>query len=150
MKRIFFLVSLVLFLLSLGSSILRTGQVYAVDDEGEGGGNGGGGVELQNLETVGIPIGNKLVLKNGSAVQDVFNSTDDMVNLIVKVLFVGAGFVLFFMIVGAGFAMIKGSGDDKNKAKTTMTSALVGFVIMFSAYWIVQIIQLITGINMNF
>lgn len=104
---------------------------------------------LEN-ETVEIPLSDKLILKDGTPVKDVFNSTDDMINLIVKVVFVGAGIVLFFMIVMAGFALIGGDGKDKDKAKTTMTSAAIGFIVMFAAYWIMQIIQLLTGINMGF
>lgn len=105
---------------------------------------------MTQVEEVEISLGEKLILKDGTPVKDVFNSTDDMLNLIVKVLFVGAGLVLFVMIIGAGIAMIQGGGKDAEKAKTTMTSAVLGFIIMFAAYWIMQIIQLLTGINMGF
>lgn len=107
-------------------------------------------VPQTDIENVEVSLSDKITLRDGSQVQEVFNSADDMVNLLVKVVFVGAGMVLFFMIIGAGFAMITGGSDDKGKAKTTMTTALIGFIIMFSAYWIMQIIQLITGIDMNF
>lgn len=99
---------------------------------------------------VEITLSDKLILKDGTPVEEVFNSTDDMINLIVKVIFVGAGFFLFLMIIGAGFSLVQGDSKDKDKAKTTMTSAAVGFMIMFGAFWIMQIIQLITGINMGF
>jgi len=104
-------------------------------------------VEIENVE---IPLSDKLILKDGTPVKEVFNSTDDMVNLIVKVVFVGAGTVLFVMIIMAGFSMIGGDSKDKDKAKTTMTSAAIGFIVMFAAYWIMQIIQLLTGVNMGF
>jgi ABC-type nickel/cobalt efflux system permease component RcnA len=58
--------------------------------------------------------------------------------------------VIFVMIVGAGFAMVQGESSDKEKSKKTLTSALVGLVIMLAAYWIMQILQLITGIYMGF
>jgi len=105
---------------------------------------------LLESENVEVPLGEKFILKDGTPVKEVFNSTDDMINLIVKVVFVGAGIVLFFMIVISGFGMISGGSKDKDKSKTTMTSAAIGFVIMFAAYWIMQIIQLLTGINMGF
>lgn len=104
-------------------------------------------VEIENVE---IPLSDKLILKDGTPVKEVFNSTDDMVNLIVKVVFVGAGTVLFVMIIMAGFSMIGGDSKDKDKAKTTMTAAAIGFIVMFAAYWIMQIIQLLTGVNMGF
>ncbi len=126
---------------------LNVSPIFAADTSD----SGGGGVQSQvDVEAVEIPISDKLVLKDGTPVKEVFNSTDDMINLIVKVIFVAAGFFLFLMIVGAGFAMIAGQGKDKDKAKTTMTSALIGLVIMLAAYWIMQIIQLLTGINMGF
>lgn len=108
------------------------------------------GSSLLEVENVEIPLSDKLILKDGTPVKDVFNSTDDMINLIVKVVFVGAGIVLFIMIVMAGFALIGGDSKDKDKAKTTMTSAAIGFIVMFASYWIMQIIQLLTGINVGF
>lgn len=116
-------------------------KVFAVE-EGAG--------ATTSADFVTVPLSDKMVLKDGSQVRQIFNSTDDMVNLIVKVVFVAAGLVLFFMIVGAGFALIQGDSKDKDKAKSTMTSAAIGFIVMFSAYWIMQIIQIITGINMGF
>lgn len=136
MKQLIFLFSL---LFALTVALIRPNLVLAESV-----------VPQTDIENVEVSLGDKITLKDGSQVQEVFNSADDMVNLLVKVIFVGSGMVLFFMIVGAGFAMITGGSDDKGKAKTTMTTALIGFVIMFSAYWIMQIIQLITGIDMNF
>lgn len=106
--------------------------------------------DTSEAEYVTVPLSDKVILKDGTPVKDVFNSTDDMVNLLVKVVFVAAGLFLFFMIIGAGFSMIQGESKDKDKAKTTMTSAAIGFIIMFAAYWIMQIIQILTGVNMGF
>lgn len=108
------------------------------------------GESLTEIENVEVPLSDKLILKDGTPVKEVFNSTDDMVNLIVKVVFIGAGMVLFFMVIVAGFSMISGNSKDKDKAKTTMTSAAIGFIVMFAAYWIMQIIQLLTGLNVGF
>lgn len=139
MKNKFLLFLLLFSAFVFNFSFIKMPVALAADDAGS-----------TQVEEVEINLGEKLILKDGTPVQDVFNSTDDMLNLIVKVLFVGAGLVLFVMIVGAGFAMIQGGGKDAEKAKTTMTSAVLGFIIMFAAYWIMQIIQLLTGINMGF
>lgn len=106
--------------------------------------------DLVQMESVSIPLSNKLILKDGTPVKNVFDSTDDMLNLLVKVLFVGAGLVLFLMIISAGFAMIAGDSKDKDKAKSTMTTAAIGFIVMFAAYWIMQIIEILIGTNLNF
>lgn len=148
MKNKFLLFFFLFSAFALNFSFVKIADVFAVNDPGTGG--GGISTTTTEVEEVEIPLGEKLILKDGTPVKDVFNSTDDMLNLIVKVLFVGAGLVLFFMVIIAGFAMIQGGGKDNEKAKTTMTSAIVGFIIMFAAYWIMQIIQLLTGIDMGF
>jgi hypothetical protein len=140
MRNKFLLVCFLLLNYVFGTALISTPRVFAQES----------GVQLQDATDVEITLNDKILLKDGSQVQDVFNSTDDMLNLLVKVVFVGAGMFLFFMIVGAGFAMIQGGGEDKGKAKTTMTSALTGLIVMLAAYWIMQIIQLVTGINMGF
>lgn len=108
------------------------------------------GVESEDVQAVDIPLNDKLILKDGTPVQEVFNSTDDIINLVVQLLFVGAGAVLLFMIVGAGLAMVQGGSADKDKAKNTMTSAAVGLILMLAAYWIMQILELLTGIELGF
>jgi hypothetical protein len=43
--------------------------------------------------------------------------------------------------------VIKSAGSEgKGKGKDAITNALVGFIIIFSAYWIIQAIEIITGI----
>ena len=60
-----------------------------------------------------------------------------------------AGIIVFIMVVLGGFAVITGagSGDPHNqeKAKSFLTYALIGLMIIFGAYWILQIINFITG-----
>ncbi len=144
MKNKFLLISFLFLTFTLNFYSIKTDNVlaYQIADVGN--------AEVVGIENVEIPLSDKLILKDGAPVKEVFNSTDDMVNLIVKVVFVGAGVVLFFMIVIAGFSMIGGDSKDKDKAKTTMTSAAIGFIVMFAAYWIMQIIQILTGTNMGF
>jgi hypothetical protein len=63
-----------------------------------------------------------------------------------------AGIVLLFLLVGGGIAMISGAGKSDPKTveqgKKAATSALIGFIVVFSAYWIVKLIELITGLNL--
>ena len=150
MKNKFLLISFLFLALTLNFYSIKTSPAcaYQIADVSNPGENGY--EPVVKIENVEIPLSDKLILKDGTPVKEVFNSTDDMVNLIVKVVFVGAGIVLFLMIVMAGFSMIGGDSKDKDKAKTTMTSAAIGFIVMFAAYWIMQIIQLLTGTSMGF
>lgn len=60
-----------------------------------------------------------------------------------------AGLILFCMLVAGGFTMLAGAADKESqeKGKKMVTSALTGFVIIFLAYWIAQILQVIFKIS---
>ncbi len=104
-----------------------------------------------DTQDVEIDLTQYLVLSDGQKVSDVFNTPSSMINLLVKVVFVGVGLILLVLIVISGLSMIAGgTSDNKEKAKSTMTSALMGFLIIFAAYWIMQIIKIFTGADIGF
>jgi hypothetical protein len=76
---------------------------------------------------------------------------NDLVSLILKSSFVIAGIIVLFFFIIAGFQMISGAGEQNPeksaKAKQAITGALTGFILIFVAYWIIRIIELITGVN---
>ncbi len=63
-----------------------------------------------------------------------------------------AGIILLFLLIAGGVGIISGAGKNDPKAiesgKKTATSALIGFVVVFSAYWIVKLVESITGLNL--
>lgn len=81
-----------------------------------------------------------------SRVSYIYNHPSDLVRLVVNNMFAVAGIVLFVMILLAGWNFILKGKDGVESAKKIITTALIGFVIMFSAYWLVQIISLVTGV----
>lgn len=91
-----------------------------------------------------ISLGDCLKLSDDTKISDTYTTPAFLVNLIVRNLFVAAGVVLFFMILLAGFKFITGGKKGLDEAKQIMTAALVGFLLMFSAYWIVQIVKIVT------
>lgn len=60
-----------------------------------------------------------------------------------------AGLILFVMLVWGAFEIMLGAATPKSaeSGKNRITSALIGFIILLSAYWIAQIIQVIFGIE---
>ena len=63
-----------------------------------------------------------------------------------------AGIIVFFLIIGAGWQVIMGAGNDasaqdKAKAQAALTYAIIGFLLIVSAYFILQIVGVITGID---
>jgi hypothetical protein len=62
-----------------------------------------------------------------------------------------AGVVLFIVIVTAGFTFLFSGGDAKQleKAKNTFTYAIIGLVVIISAFLILQLIGFFTGTNVT-
>ena len=95
----------------------------------------------------GVNLGDCLQLSNDKTVSSVYDTPAFLVNLIVKNMFALAGIVLFVMLFIAGFKFITKGKEGVEDAKKILTASVVGFIIMFSAYWIVQIVSLMTGVN---
>lgn len=72
-----------------------------------------------------------------------------LASLFIKGSFALAGLIILFFFIMAGVGMIAGAGgSDPQKmeqSKKTATSALIGFVVVFTSYWIVKLIGNIIG-----
>ncbi len=75
----------------------------------------------------------------------------DLVSIILSNTMVIAGIILLFLLIFGGISMIMGAGQDNPEAaakgKQAATSAVIGFIIIFAAYWIIQIIETVTGLS---
>jgi hypothetical protein len=60
-----------------------------------------------------------------------------------------AGIILFAVLLLGGFQMLSGATNSKSleEGKQRITSAIIGFIILFAAYWIAQLLELIFGIR---
>ena len=98
----------------------------------------------------GIDLADCLKLSDDTTVRSAaaYTSLSGLTNLVVSNLFVIAGVALFLYILFAGFIFATQGKAGAEKAKTIFTNSLAGFIIMISAYWIVQLIQYITGTNL--
>jgi hypothetical protein len=56
-----------------------------------------------------------------------------------------AGLGLLLMLISAGYTFLTSAGDAKKmeQGKQQLTNAVVGFIIVFAAYWIVQLVGII-------
>jgi hypothetical protein len=78
-----------------------------------------------------------------------FNNLGEIINKIVPyILATGLVFVFIYLIIG-GFGIMTSKADPKSMdaAKQKITYAIVGFIIIFTAFWIVQLLGLVTGIG---
>jgi Na+-driven multidrug efflux pump len=76
-----------------------------------------------------------------------FNSFGEIISFIFPKILIIGGIIFFVLVIIAGFGVINGSGNDdphsKEQAKNFLTYAIIGFIIMFGAYWILQILSFV-------
>ena len=77
-----------------------------------------------------------------------FTTLGDLVSSFLPNFLLLAGVLFFVLIVIAGIGVVAGAGSDnphaQEKAKAFLTYAVIGLVLIFASYWIVQIISYIT------
>lgn len=80
---------------------------------------------------------------------DSITGVGPLVSRIIQLSFAVAGIILIILFLVGGIGIIASAGSDNpqgvEKGKAAVTSALIGFVVVFIAYWIVQLIGIITG-----
>lgn len=78
-------------------------------------------------------------------------SIGKLVSVFLNASFVLAGIILLVFFIMGGIGMIAGAGSNDpqklEQGKKAATSALIGFIIVFASYWIVKLIQQITGVS---
>jgi len=93
----------------------------------------------------------KLPFGGGKTVSQLYPDPASLVTIIVRNGLTIAGIILIGLIIAGGFMMIAsaGSGDSKKAAtaKTLITDALIGFLVIFLSYFIIQIVEVITGLT---
>ena len=93
----------------------------------------------------GIALGDCLKLSDDTEVQDKYTSVGFLINLIVRNAMIAASVLLFAIILFAAFRFISGGKKGAEEAKNMIVAAVAGFFIMIAAYWIVQIVKVLTG-----
>lgn len=81
-----------------------------------------------------------------------FDTFGKLVNVIIRNAFVVAGVISFILLVFGGFSVIigAGSGDTKklDQGKQAVTGAAVGLIIVVTSFWIIQILEKLTGLSL--
>ena len=82
-------------------------------------------------------------------VKNRYSSIAAVVNLVIKYLFLAGGVVFFALILISGYKLV--FLGDKQKAlsdvKKNLTTGVLGLLIMFAVFWIIRIIETITGLS---
>ena len=94
-----------------------------------------------------VNIGEKFLGTNSKLAE--VTAVGDLVTVVIRGAFAVAGIVLVVFLIMGGIGIISGAGSDNpeklEKGKKSVTSAIIGFVVVFAAYWIVQLIEALTG-----
>jgi len=92
-----------------------------------------------------IPMG------NGKTVSETFPTIGSLLSVLVKNSLTVIGVLLIVLLIIGGIMFIIGAGDNDSKkaaqAKKMITGSLIGFAVVFLAYFIIEIVQTITGLN---
>lgn len=102
-----------------------------------------GGVSSQDIDLL-----NPLII-TGSTQAETLSTPGGIVSRMLSFIFPIAGLILFAMISWGGFEiLISASGQKGMEAgKNRITTAIVGFILLFSSYWMAQIVEAVFGIK---
>jgi hypothetical protein len=76
------------------------------------------------------------------------NTIYDLISAILPNAYIIAGLILFIYLLAGGFMIIAASGspDSAKNGQKVITNAIIGFIILFCSYWLIEIISTITGV----
>ncbi len=85
--------------------------------------------------------------QNGGAFNLGSAKIGEIVGASLDYVFAFAGVGLLLMIIASGFAMMTSAGDPKKleQGKHRLTNAIIGFLLVFAAFWIVQLVGTMFG-----
>jgi hypothetical protein len=71
------------------------------------------------------------------------------INRLIPFLIIIAGVILLIMMIIGGFQMLTAgaSPDSAEAGKKRLTTAILGFFVVITAYWLMQILEVIFGVN---
>lgn len=84
-------------------------------------------------------------------VQNRYSSVGSIASLIIKYLFMAGGVLLFVLILMSGYKLVF-MGDKKkalSSVKQYLTTGVLGFFIMFGAWWIIRIIEVVMNVTIT-
>jgi len=106
-----------------------------------------------NKNILTLDLGEVFKIAPGQGVKhaDQFNSLSGLISAILPNIYLLSGLILLFFLIFGGLAVILGAGrgnqEQVEKGKKVLTSVLIGFLVVFASFWIIQILEIITGIE---
>lgn len=80
-----------------------------------------------------------------------FASLGELISIVLPNVYILAGVILLLLLIGGGFGIImsagKGQKEGVAKGQKAVTGALIGFIVIIGSYWLIQIIEIVTGLS---
>ncbi len=107
------------------------------------GGTGNPSQVLVNLNSLITGMGGKF------ATNPDFSTFGGIITVALPILYFIAGILLMIYLIASGFSYMMSAGDPKKMeaAKAKITAAVVGFILVISAFWLTQIAEYIFGLG---
>ena len=95
-----------------------------------------------------ITVGGKTIPITPGTQAD-FQNLGEVFTRLLQYLLPLSGLILFVMIIISGFKMLTSAGNPKSldSAKQRLTWSIVGFLVIFVAFWIIQMLEFLLGIK---
>lgn len=76
-------------------------------------------------------------------------SLNAFISQVLPNIYTASGVLLLVYAVIGGFMLVTAAGNEEQagKGKQALTNAIIGFIIIFASYWIIQIIEILTGVT---
>lgn len=99
-------------------------------------------IEFENIKASAFPTAGEINLAGDLTLGEIISPA-------LKIVYVLAGILLLVYLIMAGFQMMTGANDPKAKesAGKSITNAIIGFLILFVSYWLIQILEVVLGIS---
>lgn len=97
-----------------------------------------------------LKIGQNSTGGTGSNLATDLSTPGGIISRLLDFAFPLAGLILFVMLVWGGFEMVYGANNTSKAieaGKNRITTALIGFILLFASYWIMQLVEVILGIT---
>lgn len=105
---------------------------------------------MNTLLAAGVEIG-KTPIGSGNTLEGAYPNLGILISMILRNSLTVAGILLLCLLLFGGVTYIISAGESDPKkaqqAQTAITDALIGFAVVFLAYFIIQIVQVMTGLQ---
>ena len=101
------------------------------------------------MNKLALTLPGEEVINNPKDFNPQFTDIGSIITQLLPYILVLAGLTLFILLIIGGFGLLTsgGSPEKMKAAQGKITSAVIGFVIIFISYWLMRILEIVFGIS---